>query len=147
MVARDPAIWSATPNASQWGYFRWGVKTSAFERAISQVDRLFYRRVAQRFVDQDSTTGWHVPAYTEQAIYGVLVERGGSMPSFVSGVTTQRDAVLITISGVREADQIRDPLNSRIYEVQGEPEERVDPDTASFAYRVSQLHYLPFMRS
>lgn len=78
------------------------------------------------FVDQNATTGWHVPSFTEQAIYGYLTEQGAGSVATESGVAPQIEARLITIAGAEEADQIRDPENDRIYEVQGEPEEHYD---------------------
>jgi hypothetical protein len=140
LVARDPC----RLGKFQLGFGRLGVYTAGYERRISQVDRLLYRRVMCWFTAEHGTTGWHEPTWTEQVIYGVLVERGSRMPGFAAGVVAQLDAVLILMDGVKAMDQIRDPLNGRVYEVQGEPEERMDPASGGFAYRVCQLHYLPF---
>lgn len=119
------------------GYSRLGVTNPKWDMTVERAGRAFtLRKVAH--VTYDDNTGRRYPEYTESSITGVLVERGGSMPAFATGVYVQRDAVFITLYGVKERDEIDDDTNDNYYIVRSPVNEHYD-DTGSFAYRDCQL--------
>lgn len=143
--AQHPAIFD---NAALFDYSRFDVYNPAYQSLFARNKnyRPLTRRINIDHVDRDTTTGWREAEYDDTEIYGILVEQGGSIPRFVSGITMQLDAVLITFDGVNMNDQIKD--GDKYFRVD-EMEEHTDPyvqgpddDTYRFAFRVCHLHKL-----
>jgi len=131
-----------TPARFDEGVFdncRFDVFSPKGEQMIRKIGRSITRRVACFNVDRDATTGIRYPTYDDQTIIGVLAEQSGSMPAFAVGVVMRQEAVLITIDGVLQLDQIKD--GDKYFEV-NQIEEHIDPDNDGFAFRVCHLSRL-----
>ena len=142
MSARDPC----RLGECALGYTRLGVYTDKWERELSQVWRSFTRRIANIHVARDSTTGWRNPDYSqEETVYGVMVQRDRLRPSFAAGVVVLGDAAFICIDGLLSGDQLWDEVSQELWEVVSVRPES-DPSVGGFAFRVAQLHRLPFRK-
>ena len=133
----QPARW----DQAGWDHFRWDTIEVSWDKLFYRSSRSFTRRLANWNVLPDPITGWRRPEYDAQTIYGVLVERGGSLPAFASGVVMKMDAVLLTMDGVDPMDQIGDNPPLKIWQVD-EIEEHTDTRLGGFAFRVCHLHRL-----
>jgi hypothetical protein len=127
------------------GFSRLGVaeKGRQWDKYIERIGRsLTLRDVAH--VTYDTNTGRRYPEYTESTITGVLVERGGSTPSAFTGVYVLRDAVLVTLYGVKERDELQDPVSSKYYIVRS-PINNHYAEDGTFIYRDAQLALKRFL--
>ncbi|MCJ7662132.1 MAG: hypothetical protein MUO67_23555, partial [Anaerolineales bacterium] len=93
----------------------------------------------------DSDTGSIYPGYSESTIFGILVEKGGTMPSFAWGVQVKQDALLFTLDNVGRQettetdfrDQIKD--GSQFWEVDS-VEKHLDPRSGALAFYIVHLN-------
>ena len=129
------------------GACRVGVYSQDYENMFAGLEgayRSFTRR-RRSLLDRHATTGWFNVVWVESTINGILVEQGGSMPSFAAGVVMRQDAVLICLDGVGQYDQIYDDFASAYFEVQ-QIEKIENPYAGGFAFRVCHLHRLELFR-
>jgi len=142
VLEKDKASAPARWGEAKWGYSRWDVYNSAIQNQLSRDKnyRSLIRRKADWNTTRDSTTGWRTPTYTDEDIYGILVEQSGRVHAFLSGTVFDQTAVLKMLDGIDILDQVKD--GDKYYEV-GAIEELTDGKIAdSFAYRIVHLRLL-----
>ena len=120
------------------GYSRLGVTSSRWDVLIDRNAEDLTRRI-YALGDPDSTTGIRPGDYSNtETIRGVYVERGGSVPSFASGIVMLQDGYVITLDRLVTKDQI---LRKGVYVEVGSVEEHYDAKN-SFSHRVAHWHRL-----
>jgi hypothetical protein len=126
------------------GESRVGVYTDRWERtfAASREYRTFtWRRYKP--VAVDATLGYKIPRYEEEDCQGILVLKGGTMPSFAWGTVVLQDAVFFCLDpvgtnakGETIPDQIQDGYD--IYQVDSVARNK-DPKAGGSAFDTVQL--------
>lgn len=140
MIFRDPF----TIGRFTLGYARVGVFTYRWGRFFESLQRSVTWRVANWNVERHATTGRRYPDYSiTHTINGILVEQGGSMPSFALGIYMQQDAIFLCFDGVKPMDQI--VVGNKYFEV-AQIEEHYDLQEGGFAFRVCHLHRLELFK-
>ncbi len=128
----------------RWGFMRWGVRTRKWEDHLEPISRDYTRIICNRSVVADSTSGIYVPTFTiEEDVRGVLVEKGSTIVGLPAGVYVRMDAAFVTLDIMLIGDRLRDDVNSKLYEVIGEPAESRN-ELDGFMFRVCQLHLKQF---
>ena len=119
MVARDPA----RVGECEVSFFRVGVYTSRWER-LFQASGAYRELTLRKYnrASRDSATGVRYGKYVPWPIHGILTHKGGSLPSFASGVSVQLDALLLTLDpvglDVKDAgNQVYDQRDNLLYRV------------------------------
>ena len=118
LIARDPAI----VGYCEVGYFRIGVYTNKWELLVNAYGcRELTHRIASH-PTADSTTGIPPPVFTNETVYGIPVESGGSMPPFAAafGVRQQLNLTVIGFPLYQEfkvLNHIYDPRTRHEYEI------------------------------
>jgi len=132
------------------GHSRLGVYTAKHEEVLLKIGKTVTWRVANHHVTRNTTTGVRRPSYSlTHSTVMHIVERGGRLPSFASGVAITQDAVGITLDNMQILDQSKD--GDKIYEVYEPPEDRYDlnvdsASSRSFAFRVVALQRTDLFR-
>jgi hypothetical protein len=131
------------------GWTRVGVYTERWERLFAgngAYKSLVWRRL-KYLLAPDTELGYVFGGYDESAINGLIVEKGGNMPSFAWGIIVKKDAVLFTLDpvGVRGVsddkypDQVKD--GNIVYEVVN-VDRHDDPNVGGLAFYLIQLNKL-----
>lgn len=119
---------------------RVGVFTSRWELALRSDFgyRVFTHRRAL-FSNVDAATGIaHTTFAGNEDILGILVERGGSLPSFAVGVVMKMDGVFLSLDPTAKMNRIYNTVSLREYEVK-EIERKDDPINGGLAYYVNHV--------
>ena len=135
IIAVQPAYWGECT----FGNFRFGVYTSAWELAMRSNSeyRVFTHRIAQ-YPSVDTQDGIAHVQFLDENIMGILVERGGKLPSFAAGVLMMLDATFLTIDPMKVVDHIYDPLSCNEWEIKS-IQRKNDPIHSGLAFYALSL--------
>jgi len=81
--------------------------------------------------NRDSETGWRVKSYSETTIKMIIIPRGATSLAVKAGTYVRLDAVGLTITSVKEADEIK-TSGGTYYEVKTIRNHSLTPDTVEY---------------